>query len=137
MSKRIIDKIEEIEGYLQELNEIVPLNFEEYKSYFVKKAVCERYFEKIIEAVVDLAFLTIKEKEFQAPEEDKEAFDILFGENIISRELSERIKDAKGMRNVIAHEYGKVDDEMVFNAVSEELPKDASGFVRIIKRIVK
>ena len=52
---RIKDKIKEIEGYLSELSEIIPKSFEEYKE-IKNKAACERYFEKIIESVIDLSF---------------------------------------------------------------------------------
>lgn len=130
---RIKDKIKEIEGYLSELSEIMPGNFEEYKE-IKNKAACERYFEKIIEAVIDLSFLIIKDKNLRIPEEDKEAFDILAKEKIISAELAERFKDAKGMRNIIAHKYGNVDEEIVFHSVTEELEKDVKEFIEKIKR---
>lgn len=120
---RINDKIKEIEIYLNELLEVMPRTFDEYKE-LKTKAACERYFEKIVEAVVDLAFLIIKQRRLKVPEEDKEVFDILLDENVISKELCERLKDAKGMRNLIAHEYGKIDDEIVFNSIVEELKKD-------------
>jgi len=130
---RIKDKIEEIEKYLSELSEIIPNNFEGYIKDIKTKAACERYFEKIIEAVVDLAFLTIKENRFKTPEEDKEAFEILASEKIISNELSEKLQEAKGMRNLIAHEYGKVDDRIIFDSITEELEKDIKEFVKQIK----
>jgi len=130
---RIKDKLEEIEKYLSELEEIMPHSFKEYKEEFKTKAACERYFEKIIEAAVDLAFLIIKDKGLKTPEEDKEAFDILSSENIISKELAKKLKDAKGMRNIIAHEYGKIDDEIVFHAITEELEKDITDFINHIK----
>ena len=38
------------------------------------------------------------------------------------------------MRNILAHEYGEVDDEIVFNAVTEELEKDAIEFIKNIKK---
>ncbi|MBW2995234.1 DUF86 domain-containing protein, partial [Candidatus Woesearchaeota archaeon] len=88
---------------------------------------------KIIEAVVDLAFLIIKDKGLKIPEEDKEAFDILSSENVISKELAEKLKDAKGMRNIIAHEYGKIDDEIVFHSITEELEKDITDFISYVK----
>lgn len=133
MSK-VNDKIQEIEKYLEELGSVLPSDFIEYKDDFRVKAICERYFEKIIEAVVDLAFLIIKDKSFKTPEDDKEAFDILANEEIISKELAEKLKDAKGMRNIIAHEYGKVDDEIVFHSVAEELGRDAEEFIESIER---
>ena len=93
MENRRGDKIIEIERYLEELEKLLPENFEEYQKDFKTKAACERYFEKIVEAVLDLAFLIIKEKELKVPESDKEAFDILSNEKIISGELSEKLKN--------------------------------------------
>ena len=130
---RINDKIGEIESYLAELSGIMPKAIKEYRENKTK-AACERYFEKIIEAAVDLAFLIIKDRKLKIPEEDKEAFDILAGEKIISVQLAEKLKDAKGMRNIIAHEYGSIDDEIVFHSITEELEEDAREFVREIKK---
>ena len=131
---RIKDKIEEIETYLLELSEIVPKNLEEYKEV-KNKAACERYFEKIIEAVVDLSFLVIRGRGFKVPEEDKEAFDILSEEKIISDSLAEKLKDAKGMRNILAHEYGNIDDEIVFHSITKELQLDVGEFIGNVKRL--
>lgn len=134
---RINDKIDEIESFLQELSEIIPSHFEQYQSEFQTRAACERYFEKIIEAVVDLAFFVIKERKFKIPEEDKQAFDILAQEKTISNNLAERLSDAKGMRNILAHEYGKVNDEIVFEAIKNELIDDAQEFIKQIKKSLK
>ena len=133
---RIKDKIKEIEGYLAELNEIAPAEFQDYINDIKTKAACERYFEKIIEAVVDLAFLIIKDKGFKVPEEDKEAFDILVHEEVISKLLAIKLKDAKGMRNIIAHEYGKIDDKIVFESITENLEKDVQDFIRSITKVI-
>ncbi len=131
--KRIDEKIVEITKFVEQLRSMVPSNLEEYKSNLEKRAACERYFEKIIEAVVDLAFLFIKFKKFKIPEDDADAFNILLNNKIINDNLSTRLKDAKGMRNIIAHEYGKIDDEIVFEAITKELEKDARDFIRNIK----
>ncbi len=129
MSEKISDKIIEIERYLGELESFLPSTFEEYAQNLEKKAACERYAEKIIEAVIDLAFLVLKEEGLPMPEEDKEAFDLLVNEKIIPAELSIQLKDAKGMRNILAHEYGVVDDAIVFEAVTEELVEDVEQFL--------
>lgn len=130
---RIKDKIEEIEQYLDELMSFLPDNFEEYQTDLQLKAACERYFEKIIEAVIDLAFLVVKEKDLEVPEEEGVVFDILYNREIISRDLCERLKDAKGMRNILAHKYGSINDKIVFHAITEELEKDIRNFLKEIK----
>ncbi len=45
MNERIKDKIDEIEKYIAELEEIVPKHLEDYKKDFKTKAACERYAE--------------------------------------------------------------------------------------------
>src|SRR3989344_8634710 len=99
MNKRIKDKIKDIKIYLEQLSKIKPKTFKEYEKDFKTKAACERYFEKIAEAVIDLAFLVIKEKGFKTPEEDSQAFTILEDEEIIDNNLANKLKDMKGMRN--------------------------------------
>jgi len=59
---RINDKIEQIQKYLEELETTFPISFEEYLNDFKIRAICERYFEKIVESVIDLSFLIINEK---------------------------------------------------------------------------
>ena len=131
---RIADKKEEIEAYFAELSDIIPSDFDEYKNDLKTKAACERYFEKIIEAVIDLAFFIIKEKKLKLPEEDKRAFDILCEGKIIPAQLAEKLKDAKGMRNLIAHKYGDVDDKMVFHSIAEELERDVREFMKKVEK---
>ena len=131
------DKINEVKSYLDELQEIAPNNIEEYRASIEKKAACERYVEKIVEAVTDLAFLTIKLKKLKIPEDDSDAFTILYENKIIDDIISTKLKNAKGMKNILAHQYGKVDDEIVFEAVTQELEKDVEAFIKQIEKVLK
>jgi uncharacterized protein YutE (UPF0331/DUF86 family) len=135
--KRIDDKIQEIENYLEELSQIKIESFEEYENDFKTKAACERYFEKIIEAIVDLALLILKERKISLPEIDKDVFDLLSKSNVISGVLAQKLGDAKGMRNVLAHQYGSVNDELVYNAISKELENDVKEFLEGIENFLE
>ena len=127
---RINDKISEISEFLAQLKSIAPSSLDEYKSNIEKKAACERYVEKIVEAVTDLAFLIIKNKKLKIPEDDVDAFNILFENKIIVASLAAKLKKAKGMKNIISHQYGKIDDEIVFESITEELEKDVVEFIK-------
>lgn len=135
--KRIEDKIGELNKFLDNLESIAPSSLEEYKSSIEKKAACERFIEKIAEALVDLAFLAIKESKFEIPQDDADAFNILLNRKTINKGMADRLKSAKGMRNILAHQYGEVDDEIVFHAITEEIGKDAREFMEIIKKLNK
>ena len=130
---RIEDKINEINEFLNELKSIIPSSFDKYKSNIEKKAACERYVEKIVEAVTDLAFLIIKNKKLKIPEDDIDAFNILLDNKLIDSGLAAKLKNAKGMKNIIFHQYWKVDDEIVFEAITEELDKDMREFLGRVK----
>lgn len=137
IKERINNKIIEIEKYLEELESVLPKSFEEYSFDWRIRDICERRFEKIIEAIEDLAFLVVSYKELKYPEYEKEIFDILHENNIISEILAKKLKDAKGMRNFIVHQYGKIDDELVFEAVTEQLVKDVTEFLNEIERVLR
>jgi len=134
MKERIKDKIAELQQYLEELENITPINFEEYLEDYKSRAACERYAEKIIETVIDIGFMIVKEKNLKQPSNDLEVFDVLSDKNLISAELVKKLQDAKRMRNILAHEYGVVNDEIVFNAVKDELPKDAREFISCVEK---
>ena len=137
MKERINQKIDELSDFLLELKEIVPPRLDDYLNNIIIKAACERYFEKIVEAVVDLAFLVIREKSLRTPEEDREAFDILCNAKIIDFSLAVRLKEAKGMRNFLAHQYGAIDNALVFRALKHELQKDARRFLEAIEKSMR
>jgi len=133
MENRRGDKIVEIESYVKSLESFLPESFDEYISDGKTKAACERYFEKIVEAVIDLVVLVIKENGLKTPMSDRAALDILAEKNIISATLSNKLGDAKSMRNIIVHEYGNIDDKKVFDAIKCEIALDVREFLEAVR----
>ena len=115
--------------------DMVPNTLKEYESNKIVRAACERYFEKVIEAVTDLAFIVITQKKFRIPEDDIDSFRILEENGVIDNELYNRLKDAKGMRNFIAHQYGQINNKLVYEAITEELEKDVRKFVEAVEKL--
>ena len=135
LKKRIEKKIEEIETYLEDLYSFVPENIEEYKGDVVKRMACERCCEKIAEALVDLAIFLIRFKEIGYNDEDEKAFGVLLKNNIIDEKLCGKLRNLKVMRYYIAHRYGEINDEIVFNSVKNDLEKDVEDFLAMSKKI--
>ena len=54
--ERLLGKMEDLEGYLKELREILPASFEEYKK-IEKRRACERLLQVSIECVIDISRL--------------------------------------------------------------------------------
>ena len=55
IKNRIEDKIAEIEAFIEDIYNLIPANIdiEDYKKDLTTKAVCERYFEKIIDLAAE------------------------------------------------------------------------------------
>lgn len=137
LKNRINDKLSEIEKNLNEFQSMDIPELEEYRKDIKTKAASERYFEKIVEGIISVGLLIIRLKKFSVPESEEHAFIILAKNNIINKDLAERLKDAKDMRNRIVHNYVTVDDSIVYRAISEEITKDAEEFLRDIKMALK
>ena len=67
---------------------------------------------------------------------DTHVFEILAEEGFITSALSEKLQDAKKMRNVLAHYYGRVNDSIVFTALRDELITDVRAFITQVENVV-
>lgn len=128
-------KIKDLKEYLSFLINNFPDKLEDYEKDEAAKAICERYFEKIVEAMIDSGFFIVKLKKARIPLPDESVFDVLAESKIINDELAKRLNDAKSMRNFIAHQYGGIDDEKVFIAIKEELLKDTEEFIKCVESL--
>ena len=137
MEKRIDEKIEEIEKYLEQIYSWLPEEFEEYMADTKSRAACEKNFEVISEYILDIAIYFIRLKKFRIPNDDESTFKILAEESIISNILCKKMIAMRGMRNFIAHRYGEVDNLEVFDSFQEEFRDDTEEFLNSIKTALK
>jgi len=137
MEKRIDEKIEEIEKYLEQIYSWLPEEFEEYMADTKSRAACEKNFEVISEYILDIAIYFIRLKKFRIPNDDESTFKILAEESIISNILCKKMTAMRGMRNFIAHRYGEVDNLKVFDSFQEEFRDDTEEFLNSIKTALK
>ena len=126
-------KLIELEQLMDTLNSLKVGSLENYLADLKAQATYEHYFERILEAITKIVFTVVKIKKLRLPDDDKHSFELLAEHKILTNILAKRLIDAKGMRNIIAHEYGKVDHEKVFEAVNNELKDDVNEFINQIK----
>jgi uncharacterized protein YutE (UPF0331/DUF86 family) len=117
---RVLAKLDELDGYLDELRTIAPSGLEEY-SMIEKKRSCERLVQVAVEATIDTCALLVTGLRLGLPGEENDLFDKLARRGVISGALAETLKRMKGLRNILVHEYGRIDDELVFETVRDRL----------------
>ncbi len=111
--ERILSKIAELEGYLEELRIILPKDFEEFQK-IEKKRACERLLQIAIEAVIDICYLLVRDLRLGLPSDEEDIFDKVEKAGIIQGELQRTLRKMRGFRNILVHEYGHVDDWIVY-----------------------
>lgn len=118
--ERILSRIDELDGYLQEIHEIMPTSFEEYKS-IEKKRACERLLQVSIESVIDICALIVTGLRLGLPSEEDDLFEKLAQAEIISSSIKETLNRMKAFRNILVHEYGRIDDRLVYEVLKNNL----------------
>jgi len=115
--ERILSKLDELDSYLTEIEEIMPKNYEKYENSIEKKRACERLLHISIECVIDICTLIVKGLRLGLPSSEEDLFEKLEKKNIITKEMKDKLKTMRGFRNILVHKYGEVDDEIVFNTL--------------------
>lgn len=132
--ERVLAKIDVLNGYLRELREILPASFEEYRKV-EKRRACERLLQVSIECAIDICGLIVTGLRLGLPTEEDDLFEKLEQAGIISPARKEALKRMKGFRNILVHEYGRVDDLMVYEVLQTRMD-DFETFNREILKTV-
>jgi len=132
---RVLSKLDELDSYLSELESVMPKSYEEHVSSIEKKRSCERLLHILIECVIDVCALMVKGLRLGLPSEEEDLFEKLEREKIISKEMKERLKLMRGLRNILVHRYAEVDNELVFESLGNvndfrKFRKEVSSFLR-------
>jgi len=119
---RILDKAGYVEESVAVLSRKRALAEEEYLADREQRAIVEREFHTAIEACIDIASLLCKELADDVPEQNAAKFTLLTDYDVLSPETADRMKEAAGFRNVLAHNYGEdIDDELVYLTLQSDL----------------
>jgi uncharacterized protein YutE (UPF0331/DUF86 family) len=86
-----------------------------------------------IENCIDIGSHIVSEEAFGIPGSSGEMFHLLFENGFLSLELSDKMSRAAGLRNLIVHEYDKLDAKRLF----EIARKDVHDLENYLKSIFK
>lgn len=117
---RLLAKLDELDGYLAELRSIVPERFEDYLKV-EKKRACERLLQVAVEALLDACALLVAGLRLGLPGEEDDLFTKLASRGVVSPSTADILRRMRGFRNILVHEYGRINDALVFEAVQRRL----------------
>jgi len=117
----IVDKLRYINRYTDDLKQMRGMSKEEYVEDMVTQRAVERTLMNLVQACIDLA-QHIRSAEGLSPTGTaKQEMQALGNADILSRETQEKMEEAIGFRNILAHRYGDIDHEVVFDVLHNDL----------------
>ncbi|MFH0805655.1 MAG: DUF86 domain-containing protein [Patescibacteria group bacterium] len=134
-SKTIENKISLVKKYIKILGDYKKYSKDEIQNDQTIKGAVERYLYLMSQATIDLAEAIISYKKFRKPISMSESFSILNEEKIISIELTNKMTKMVGFRNVVAHDYDKIDYDIVYDVLQSKL-KDIEELLEILAKII-
>lgn len=130
---KIIGKLERLDEYLKYLAEIQKTNKNSFLRDYHFHGLAERYLQLAIEILLDIGKLTIIAEGLRRPEDNQDIFSVLCETDIISKTLARRLTGLANFRNILVHDYEKIDREIVY----DKLQKNLTDFRDFKKEIVK
>ncbi len=119
----IANRLKLLAEYLNEL-QIFRKQANSFKVYLgdtlLRRAV-ERTLQIAVEACLDIGRRLISIEGFRYPEDNKDVFQVLIEEKIVSKMLSFHLLDMARFRNLMVHDYAKVDDAKVYGILKKRL----------------
>ena len=129
---KIISKLQKLDEYIKYLKEVQKINKNQFVEDYHFFGLAERYLQLSIEILLDVGKLLVVIKGLKRPEENQEIFSALRDEKIISEKLAGNLMGIANFRNILVHDYEKIDREIVY----EKLRDNLEDFENFRKEIV-
>ncbi len=133
---RLLMKLDRMNTYLSELEEMLPADEEEFLSNLTTRRACQKTIEAAIEEVIDVLSMLISHFKFGLPESEDDLVLIAENKNIITKQVAAKIKQMKGFRNILVHKYGEINDSQTFTFLTKEIG-DFAQFEKEVKAYLK
>lgn len=130
----IENKISAVQKYLSILEEYKKYSREKIEDDTQIRGSLERYLYLAVQSVIDLAESVLAFKNLRKPSTTSETFHILNEEGFIELELAKKLVAMVGFRNIVAHDYEKINYDIVYDILHNRLT-DIETFLSIASEI--
>ena len=94
---------------------------EVFEKDFIRQDAIAINLQRAMEIAIDMANALIKEKKLGLPKESRESFALLERARIIPADLSKKLQGMIGFRNILVHEYQKLELSVMIDVIENRL----------------
>jgi uncharacterized protein YutE (UPF0331/DUF86 family) len=115
--EKVTERLERLSELLDELSQIREDGYEAYCAAFRSRLAAAHAVQLAVQICLDMGAHLIAEESLRMPDDYRGIFLTLKSAGLDS-DLADRLSAAAGMRNVLVHDYLKLDDKAVWDALA-------------------
>ncbi len=114
------NKIIRIQKDLAHLEEFTTYSFDDVAKEYKTHKIVERIIEVVVNEAIDInQHLIVTQGKGELPFNFRESFLLLAEIGIYPKDFAEEISKSVGLRNILVHEYQKLDEEIFYVAIKQ------------------
>lgn len=117
----ILRKLADLDTYVRQVGEYSSISTDDYKNNWKTQRIVERTLQMAIELCADIANHIISDRGYRVPTTYADAFSILNENHILDVPLFQSLTNMCKFRNILVHEYDKVDPAIVVSILKNHL----------------
>ncbi|MBI4265753.1 MAG: DUF86 domain-containing protein [Acidobacteria bacterium] len=131
----VLRKLADLDTYLGQLAPYREIDLDRYRRDWTTQRIVERTLHLAIEACMDVADHVVADRRLRVPETGGAAFEILGEADILPDELGRSLARMVGFRNILVHDYARLDPEIVLRVVRTDV-QDLERFRQAVLSII-
>ncbi|AXV38350.1 MAG: hypothetical protein CIT01_09135 [Methanobacterium sp. BRmetb2] len=129
-------KIAEINDSLKLVKDNLPSSLSQFKKMGLIKDGIYKRMEYAIENVFDICSIINSDLKLGVPVDNEDILNNLYEADVIDDITMDKLKSMKGFRNILVHRYGKIEDDMAFKILNDNLDY-FDHFLEVIEEFMK
>ena len=117
----VLRKLADLDQYLAQVSEYRDITVQQYRGDWKTQRIVERTLQMAIEVCLDIANHVIADRRLRVPTTYAEAFEVLGEAGLLDAAHRDAMIDMSKFRNVLVHEYARVDAAIVVRVLREHL----------------
>jgi uncharacterized protein YutE (UPF0331/DUF86 family) len=126
-------KVGALRDHVERIREVLPPAAATYLADRTAQEVVAFNLIQATQSLIDLGVHLISAAGWSVPETFGEIFTTLGARGVMPPDLAERLRRAAGLRNLLVHEYGEIDQALVHEIVSRDLQDLLSAAEHIVR----
>jgi uncharacterized protein YutE (UPF0331/DUF86 family) len=118
------------------LRRFAALRYDEFIADEDRLAAVERYLHRTLERCLDLGRAVIARNRWPEPATNRGVFEVLAAHGVVPKERLPVLINMAGMRNILVHEYERLDPKVLYAVVTRHLD-DLEAYLADVARFVR